>query len=132
MVITDSHGLPIAIRTAPANTHEVKLVEDTLKAIYTPYPRIMVADKAYDSDALRKSLDEKWIDLVVPHRRKRKRPKMQDKRKLTRYRKRWKIERYFAWLHNYRRCVVRYDYKIFNFEGFILLASTMIYLKKYF
>jgi transposase len=50
--------------------------------------------------------------MIAPHRRKRRRPKTQDGRKLRRYKKRWKIERLFAWLGNFRRLVVRYERRV--------------------
>ncbi len=132
MAITDAHGLPIAIRTTGANRHEVKLVEETLEYICTENPQRLIGDRAYDSDKLRAEMKLKAIDIIVPHRKNRTRPPTQDGRSLRRYKKRWKVERLFAWIHNYRRCVVRYDYYNMNFEGFVLLASMMIYLKKYF
>ena len=54
---------------------------------------------------------------------------MQDGRKLRRYKKRWKVERFFAWLFNSRRIVVRYEYHHFNFAGFVHLACAKILLQ---
>ena len=133
MAITDATGLPLSIWTAGANRHEVKLVSETLQSrVIEELPKRLIADKAYDSDPLRQNLQRLGIDLIVPHRKNRVKPKTQDGRKLRRYCRRWKVERYFAWLHNYRRCVVRYDFYDRNFEGFVLIATVMIYLKKYF
>ena len=133
MAITDATGLPLSIWTAGANRHEVKLVSETLQSrVIEELPKRLIADKAYDSDPLRQNLQRLGIDLIVPHRKNRVKPKTQDGRKLRRYCRRWKVERYFAWLHNYRRCVVRYDFYDRNFEGFVLIATMMIYLKKYF
>ena len=56
------------------------------------------------------------IELICPHRRNRKKPKLQDGRKLRRYRRRWKVERTFAWLDNFRRLVVRWD-RLLRFTG---------------
>jgi len=72
-------------------------------------PLRLIADKGYDSDPLRKRLKEFKINLIVPHRNNRKKLKLRDGRKLKRYRKRWKIERTFAWLDNYRRLLVRHE-----------------------
>ena len=41
--------------------------------------------------------------MIAPHRKNRKKKKTQDGRKLRRYKRRWKIERLFAWLQNFRR-----------------------------
>ena len=61
-------------------------------------PERVIADKAYDSDPLRQALHERGMELICPHRANRKRAKTQDGRKLRRYRRRWRIERTFAWL----------------------------------
>jgi hypothetical protein len=50
MAITDAAGLPIAVWTAGANRHEVKLVEDTLSVfVVDETPKRLIADRAYDS-----------------------------------------------------------------------------------
>lgn len=95
-------------------------------------PERLIGDKAYDSDELDARLKEKGIELIAPHKTNRKKQKTQDGRKLRRYKRRWKIERFFAWVFNYRRCVVRYEYKEQNFKAVVLLACIMIFLKSYF
>ena len=65
-------------------------------------PERLIADRAYDSDSLDAELAEKGIELIAPHRRNRKKAKTQDGRRLRRYKRRWKIERLFAWLGNFR------------------------------
>jgi len=47
---------------------------------------------------------------------------------LRRYRRRWKIKRLFAWLHNYRRIVLRWGYHLENFLGMVRLACAVILL----
>lgn len=56
--------------------------------------------------------------LIAPHKSHRKKPKTQDDRELRRYRRRWKVERLFAWLKNYRRILVRYDRELPRFRSF--------------
>jgi transposase len=133
MGIADRNGLPIALYTHPANTHEVKLVKDTLENRFTEgLPQRLVADKAYDSDPLDKELLALGIQLISPHRGGRRRKSTQDGRALRRYKRRWKIERLWAWIHNYRRCVVRWDYYPENFLGFIQLAAISLFFNRYF
>ena len=55
--------------------------------------------------------------------------RMQDGRKLRRFKRRWKIERLFAWLHNSRRIAVRYEYHSDNYLGFVHLACIVILLR---
>jgi transposase len=90
----------------------------------------LIADKAYDSDPLRKRLKALNIDLICPHRRNRTKAKLQDGRKLRRYRRRWKIERTFSWLGNFRRLVVRWDRLITVYRAFFHLACLIITLRQ--
>jgi transposase len=48
---------------------------------------------------------------------------------LRRYRKRWRVERLFAWLHWFRGLVTRYEYHVENFLGMVRLACVMLLLK---
>jgi len=50
-------------------------------------------------------------------------------RQLRRYKRRWKVERLFACLHNYRRLVVRYEWHAENYLGFLHLGCAMILLR---
>ena len=47
------------------------------------------------------------------------------------YRKRWKVERTFAWLGNFRRLVVRYERHIQMYQAFFHLACLMIVLNRF-
>jgi transposase len=100
MALTDATGLPLAVCAASASPHEVTLVEAALAASFLrERPERLIADRAYDSDALDA---EKGIELIAPHERNRKKAKTQDGRRLRRYKRRWNIERLFAWLGNFR------------------------------
>ena len=105
------------------------LVEDTLERIFTnELPRRLIGDKAYDSDKLDARLEEDWgIEMIAPNRKKR--VKTQDARPLRRYCRRWKIERFFAWLQNFRRLVVRYEFHAENFLAMAQLGCIMILLR---
>ena len=132
MAICDENSLPIAIHLASASPHEVKLVEETIaRRFVRTYPNCLIADKAYDSDPLDQKLRQLGIDLIAPHKTNRKKMKTQDGRSLRKYKKRWRIERLFAWLQNYRKLVTRYEYKIENFWAFVKLACIMILFKHY-
>jgi transposase len=91
-------------------------------------PERLIGDKAYDSDALDEQMPEYGIEMISPHRAGR-RNKTQDRRPLRRYRRRWKVERLFAWMQNYRRLVTRWEYHIENFLGFVQLACLLMLLR---
>ena len=130
MAIADGAGLPLAAWTTSASPAEVTLVEDTIDASFYPwiYGRL-IGDKAYDSDALdQRLMDERGIEMISPNRRNRKTP-TQDGRPLRRYKRRWKVERLFAWLLNFRRLVTRYERHAENFQGFVHLGCMVILLR---
>ena len=132
MAISDRHGLPLAIHVASASPHEVKLVDATLAARFVKeLPTRLIGDRAYDSDRLDQHLAKTYdIELIAPHRSHR-RSTTQDGRPLRRTRRRWKIERLFAWLHNFRRVVTRWERDPNNFLGMIHLASAIILLRHF-
>jgi len=131
LAIADACGLPVAAHVESASPHEVKLVEATIDSGFTRYaPDKLVGDKAYDSDRLDEQLlHERGVEMIAPHRRGRKKSTTQDGRKLRRYRRRWKVERLFAWLQNFRRIVVRYEYHPENFLGMVQLGCIIILLR---
>ena len=131
MAIADASGLPVAIDIQSASPHEIRLVEAAIKSRFIKTaPKRMIGDKAYDSDPVdQRLLKEHGTELIAPHKANRKRPKTQDGRVLRRYKRRWKIERFFAWLYNFRRLVVRYEYYAENFLGMLQLACAIILLR---
>jgi transposase len=133
MAIADRSGLPVACDVAGASPHETKLVESTLdKSWIEEVPGCLIGDKAYDSDPLdRRLFSERGIMLVAPHKSNRVKRPTQDGRVLRRYKRRWKVERLFAWLQNFRRLVVRYEYHLENFRGMVLLGCIIILLRHF-
>ena len=132
MAVADAHGLPIAIHVTSASPNEVTLVHDTLqRRLLAEPPQRLIGDRAYDSDRLDEELAQEEIEMISPHRCNKKHI-TQDGRPLRRYKRRWKIERLFAWLKNYRRVSQRWDYKLENYMGFVTLACCSILLRRYF
>jgi transposase len=133
MAVAYGAGFPLAICVGSASPHEVTLVEDTLeKRFTTEKPERLIGDRAYDSDPLDERLQEQGIQLIAPHKSNRKKPATQDGRPLRRYKRRWKVERLFAWLQNFRRIQVRHDYYLENFLAFVLLGCVIIFLRNHF
>lgn len=130
MAIADGNGLPIAVRIESASPHEVTLVKDTVNSLFVAEnPTLIIGDMAYDSDPLDTELAAVGIDLVAPHKTNRVKDKTQDGRVLRRYRNRWKIERVFAWLQNFRRLVNRWEYNAENFLSMVRLGCIKILLR---
>ncbi len=131
IAIADRSGLPVAIGIASASPHEVTLVEETIDhGFLAATPERLIGDRAYDSDRLDERLwEERGIELIARHRRNRRRAKTQDGRPLRRMSRRWRVERLFAWLQNYRRLVTRYERHAENFLGFVYLGCICILLR---
>jgi len=133
MAVADGTGLPIAISVGSASPHEVKLVETTLNHRFVKEkPERLIGDRAYDSDPLDARLRQQGIEMIAPHKVNRRKARTQDGRPLRRYRKRWKVERLFAWLQNFRRIQVRHDRFLENYLGFVLLGCLLILLRSCF
>jgi transposase len=51
---------------------------------------------------------------------------IEDGRHLRRYRKRWRVQRPFAWLHHFGRLMIRSEYRVENFYGMVRLGCMQI------
>jgi transposase len=138
MVVVDGRGIPIGAQLASAQISEHRLAESTLEQVRVPRSgrgrprsrlRRVIADRGYDSDPLRSRLRRRGTELIAPYRSNNRHRRFEDKRKLRRYRKRWKIERTNAWLQNFRRIQVRYDRILTVFQGFFHCACLLITLR---
>jgi len=140
MVVVDGAGVPLGDHLHSASPSEVRLAETTLASIWVARrhhagrprqkPDRVIADRGYDSDPLRERLAARGIELIAPHRSNRCKPPTQDGRSLRRYRRRWIVERTFAWLGNYRRLAVRYDRSLTIYRAFFHIACFMIVLRR--
>ncbi len=115
------------------------MLEPTLETIKVPRrgpgrprknPRRIIADKGYDSDPLRERLKRRGIELICPYRKNNSHRKHHDGRKMRRYKRRWKVERSFAWLGNFRRLIVRHENLITVYRAFFHVACLMIVLRQ--
>src|SRR5205814_4066060 len=91
----------------------------------------LIGDRAYDSDPLDEELRKDGIEMIAPHRSNRSKPPTQDRRRLSRYMRRWLVERFFAWIQWQRRILVRWEYYAQNFLGFVQLACLVVLFKRY-
>ena len=132
MGIVDRHGLPLSVSTHAANHHEVTLVQLGFDFyMIAAKPENLIGDKAYDSDPLDEELRGEGIEMIAPQCKNRKKRKTQDGRRLRRYRRRWMVERFFAWLQWQRRVLVRWEYHAENFFGFVQLACKRVLVRKF-
>jgi len=69
MAIVDRQGMPLSVRTDPANHHEATLVQLSLYCyMIEAKPQNPIGDRAYDSDALDRELKKDSVEMIAPHR----------------------------------------------------------------
>ncbi len=139
MVLVNGQGIRLGSHTDSASPAEIKLLDKVIGEVRVPKrgpgrprtrPKRIIGDKAYDSDPARRPLRKRGITLLVPHRKNFRNINRQDDLLRDRYRRRYTVERTFAWVTNYRRIVVRYDNHIKMFVAFFQLACVMTTLNQ--
>ena len=134
VVVVDGEGIPLALTVHSASPSETKMIEPTLDRLqhYSGRePERLILDRAFDSDKFRDRLAARGIDPIVPYRKRAVSMKYNDGRKQRRYRRRWKVERTFAWLGNFRRLLVRHERKHWIWRAFVHLACVLIVLRQF-
>ena len=120
----DRRGRPARVRLTPGNEADVTQAETLLADLR---PKAVIADKAYDSDALISFIRRRKARAVIPPRSNRVRFRWLDK---TLYRERNKVERFFNRLKDFRCCATRFDKLDVSFLGMIHLACAVIWMGK--
>jgi transposase len=108
MLLVDGVGTPLGTHLDSASPSEQKLLERTIAAVQVrrthrpgrprSKPDRLILDRGYDSNALRAKLAKRGIDPIIRAQKNHPNATHQDGRKLRRYRRRWIVERTFAWL----------------------------------
>jgi len=132
--LADGRGMPLGVLVEAASPAEVKLLDRTLAASYRGRGRRrlrrLMADRAYDSNPLRRLLIGRGVEPIILAQRNHHRATHQDRRKLRRYVRRWIIERTNAWLQWFRHLVVRHEYRGDIFTGIVHLVCAMITFRR--
>jgi transposase len=142
MLVIEGNGLPIGFHLDSARLAEVRLAECTLDTISVARrrgrprqrPEKQVADRGYDSSAFRAALRRRGIRMCIPPKRrpakwkaKRGRPVVARKED---YRRRFTVERSFAWLGNFRRLLIRWERTCAVYHAFFNVAVLLICLRR--
>ena len=90
-----------------------------------PEPKVLLADRGYDSDHIRKTMEAKGAATVIPTRKNRKTQISVDD---YIYALRNRIERCFNKLKNSRRLATRYDKTAESYLGFVHIAAIRIWM----
>jgi transposase len=107
----------------PGQRHDSVGVDPLLDGIAI---EALIADKAFDNNAIRKTLDDRGALAVIPSKADRK---VQIPYDVDMYRWRHLVENYFAKIKEFRRIATRYDKTDTSFEAMIQIAATAIALR---
>ena len=109
---------------AGGQVHDSQVVEEVLDTSNPPLA--VVADKAYDSQKVRQQIMDEGALPVIPSRdnaiKKAYCPKHI-------YRRRYKVERYFCRIKDWRRIATRYDKLARNFLAAAALVGALYWIK---
>ncbi|MFG1463758.1 IS5 family transposase [Xanthobacter sp. DSM 24535] len=120
----DGQGRPLGFVLTGGEASDYKAVDDLI-ALPVARPRLMLADKGYDSDDVRVSLLLQGILPVIPPKANRKEAIACDFRA---YKDRNRVERMFNKLKQFRRIATRYDKTAVSFLGFLALAAAKLWI----
>ncbi|KGC20280.1 IS5 family transposase, partial [Burkholderia gladioli] len=126
-VLVDANGVPVSAILTGANRNDVTQLLPLVDAI-PPIrgtrgrplrkPKVIYADRGYDSDSHRRRLRERGIRPVIARRR------TEHGSGLGKFR--WVVERTHSWLHGFRRLRIRFERRSDIHEAFLKLACSLV------
>jgi transposase len=122
-MLADALGRPLRLIVTPGQRGDVTQAPALLEG---QAGEAVLADKAYDSNALRTIIADMGAEAVIPSNRCRKVLIPHD---AATYKHRNRIERGFNRLKHFRRFATRYERRTIHFAGFAHLAAIMIWLR---
>ena len=126
-LLVDASGLPLAWTVTGGNRHDVTQLIPLLDAVPAVAgkvgrprrpPERLTADRGYDSDKHRRELQCRGITPEIAHRNSEHGTGLG--------RARWVVERTFAWLHKFKRLLVRYDRRHEIHQAFLALGCCLV------
>jgi transposase len=121
--LTDAQGRPLRFILTEGQAHDSTTAADLLAGRTATG---VIADRAYDNNALRELIDKAGAQAVIPSTRSRKVIIPHDR---LAYRLRNRIERFFNKLKHFRHIATRYDRRAVHFLAALHLASAMIWMR---
>ena len=122
--LVDADGLPILLKITEGQAHDGRSAADMLD--HLGEGQILLGDRAYDSDGLRRSLAQRgaWAN-VKPMPNRKNVPAFST----YLYRSRNCVERFFNKIKHYRGVATRYDKRADNYLAGVKLASARIWMR---
>ena len=122
--VVDANGNPIKLKLSEGQAHDGRSAADMLGSLGAG--QTLLADRAYDSDALRQTLAERgaWANVKPMPRR----VKVQAFSAYL-YRFRNLVERFFSKLKHYRAVATRFEKHDANYLALVKLAAARIWMR---
>jgi len=122
--LVDANGMPITLKLTEGQAHDGRSAADMLDGLRSG--QILLADRAYDSDALRETMMSRgaWANI-------RPMPQRRDPPAFSPflYRYRNLVERFFNKIKHYRAIATRYEKRAANYLALVKLAAIRIWLR---
>jgi len=124
--LTDARGLPVELVLTPGQAGDCPVAARLLGHLRPD--TIVLADKAYDADWLRRQIEAAGAaPNISPMRHRRRKPCFSP----VLYRARNRIERFFNRIKHFRRLATRYEKHAANFLAMLKLAAAQLWLRHY-
>ena len=122
-MLADALGRPLRFIITGGQVHDVVMAPALLDGVNGD---AVIADKAYDSNALRQLIADAGMIAVIPSTRSRR---IQIPHDVGLYKNRNRIERCFNKLKHFRRFATRFDRRAVHFLALIHIAGAMIWMR---
>ena len=124
--LCDGHGRALHLLLSAGNVADITMAPALVAALRACDAAAVVADKGYDSDALRATLLKRDIFpcLALNSTRRQKRPFDRGY-----YRHRHHVENFFCAIKRHRRIATRYDQLASSFSAFVTLAAILHWIQ---
>ena len=122
--VVDANGNPITLTLSEGQAHDGRSAADLLDTVQAG--QILLADRGYDSDALRKKIAERgaWAN-IKPMPNRVNVPSFSP----WLYRYRNLVERFFSKLKHFRAIATRFEKHDANYLGLVKLAAAKIWMR---
>jgi transposase len=118
--LTDGLGRLVAFCLTAGHVADCRAAESLLQGL--PHNALVMADRAYDTNAIRQQIEQQGAVPNIPPKRTRIWKSCFSR---VLYRRRNAIERMFCRLKDYRRIATRYDKLATNFASSVCLAAAI-------
>ncbi|RYG95928.1 MAG: IS5 family transposase [Alphaproteobacteria bacterium] len=119
--LTDAAGRPHVLMLSPGNLSDMTIAPALIEAANGRFTRL-IADKGYDSNAIRAAIQAQGAEVVIPPNRSRKVLIPYDHQA---YRTRNLVERLWCRLKDWRRIATRYDKLARNYLSGVFIVAAI-------